>query len=93
MLKCLACGVEKDMQEKELYTFCEHRFIDAPIDPLLELDCQGGPLNDGSGYCDFRRVLVCHACFNKLEPDMWIGQECWERLSPITPFNELPHLE
>lgn len=93
MLKCLACGIEKDMQVKEVYPHEGDHLISDPIDPLMELDCQGDELNDGTGYSDFRRVLVCHGCFHKLSPDMWISKAGWESLSPITPFNELPKLE
>ena len=89
---CQACGAVKDRSCKEVYPFPVDHLIDTPIDPLCELDCQGGPLNDGSGYCDFRRVTVCHACFHKLSPDMWISQSCWESLSPVVPFKDLPEL-
>jgi hypothetical protein len=81
------------MSLKELYPYPEEDYIITdPIDPLMELDCQGRPLNDGSGYSDFRRVMVCHECFHKLQPDMWIGQDNWESLNPMTSFENLPHL-
>jgi hypothetical protein len=85
-LRCLACGVEKDTSVKEVYPYPEEdRFIDEPIDPLLSIDCQG------TG--DWRVVTVCHACFHKLDVDMWISERCWLALNPITPFQQLPTLE
>ena len=94
MQKCLACGVVKDMRCKETYPYPEDNSLitETPIDPLLDLDCEGDELNDGSGYSDFRRVTVCHSCFHKLSPDMWISKGCWEFLSPITPYKDLPEL-
>jgi hypothetical protein len=90
--KCLACGSEKDRSRLEAYPYPEDHIITDPIDPLMEIDCQGDPLNDGTGFSDFRRVVVCHQCFRKLSPDMWIGKEQWEALKPVTPFLELPGL-
>lgn len=93
-MKCLACGIEKDMAVKEVYPYGEaDHIISDPVDPLFELDCEGGPLNDGSGYSVYKRATVCHECFHKLRPDMWISQRCWELLSPITPFQDLPALD
>ncbi len=92
---CLACGVQKDMDVKEVYSHPEtERLTEKPIDPLLELDCQGDPIpDDPNGYCDYRRVIVCHECFHKLSPDMWIGVDCWRSLSPLIPFEQLPKIE
>lgn len=90
--KCLACGIEKNRQHKEIYPYAGYGIVEVPIDPLMELDCQGDPFNDGSGQSDFRKVLVCHPCFHRLSPDMWISKECWEALKPITPYVDLPKL-
>lgn len=82
---CLACGVLKDPSIKEVYPYPEDGLIDEPINPLMTLDCQG-PLGD----C--RVVTVCHACFHRLDPDMWISDRCWLSLDPVTPFAQLPAL-
>lgn len=83
--KCLACGVEKDTEIKEVYPFPEDGLIDEPIEPLMRVDCQG--------TADWRVVTVCHTCFHKLEVDMWISESCWRSLNPITPFEHLPKLQ
>jgi hypothetical protein len=83
--KCLACGVEKDTEVKEIYPFPEDGWIDEPLRPLLTIDCQG----QGK---DWRVVTVCHHCFHRLDVDMWISDRCWLALNPITPFADLPIL-
>jgi len=84
--RCLACGVEKDTSVKEVSPYAEEDgLIDEPIDPLMTIDCQG------TG--DWRVVTVCHACFHKLDVDMWISERCWLALKPITPFEQLPKLQ
>ena len=83
--RCLACGVEKDTSIKEVYPYPEDGLIDEPVKPLMTLDCDGG-----GG--DWRVVTVCHECFHKLDPDMWISDRCWLELHPITPFERLPRL-
>jgi hypothetical protein len=83
-MKCLACGVEKDPAQKEMYPY-DDLDREEPIAPLLELDCEGP-----SG---FRVVLVCHACFHRLEPDQWISDKCWLKLDPITAYEQLPLLQ
>jgi len=87
--RCLACGIEKDRTKPERYPEAEG-IIDEPIDPLTEVDCQGPRISDRT---DWRQVTVCHECFHKLDVDMWISDSCWNRLSPITPFDRLPKLE
>lgn len=84
--KCLACGVERDAEVKELYPFPDDGVIDnEPIAPLIEIHCQG--------TADWRVVTVCHTCFHRLDVDMWISQRCWESLKPTTPFEQLPKLQ
>jgi hypothetical protein len=88
--KCLACGVEKDTSVKEIYPYPDDGIIDdEPIEPFLSIECQGGP----GPVSDWRFVTVCHACFHKLDPDMWISERCWLSLKPITPFDQLPKLQ
>jgi len=89
MKTCDGCGVEKDINVKELYPYPDKgRFVEEPIDPLLTIDCE--PWEGKKGW---RRVTVCHNCYHKLDPDMWISSRCWEKLKPITPFEKLPVLE
>jgi hypothetical protein len=88
-MKCLACGAKKDINVKEFYPYSEDGFIDDPVPPLLALDCE--PWEEiTEADRKWRRVLVCHECFHKLSPDMWISSQCWAGLSPVTPFGELP---
>ena len=91
-MKCLACGAVKDTSVKEVYPYPEDGIVhDEPIGPLSVMDCQGPLLKPNGTHCDWRVVIVCHHCFHKLEPDMWISDRCWESLNPITPFKQLPH--
>ncbi len=84
--KCLACGVEKDMSLKEVYPYTDDRIVvDEPIEPLLTIDCEG--------LFDCRAATMCHACWHKLDPDLWISEDCWVSLNPITPFEQLPKLQ
>lgn len=88
--RCLACGVEKDISIKEIYPYPDDGIIDdVPIEPLMSIDCQGGP----GPVSDWRVVTVCHGCFHKLDVDMWISERCWLSLNPITPFEQLPRLQ
>jgi hypothetical protein len=83
--RCLACGVEKDRSVKEVYPYPEEDgLIEDPIDPMMEIDCQGG--------ADWRRVTVCFECFHKLSPDLWISKAGWQSLNPVTAFDQLPKL-
>ena len=83
--QCLACGVEKDASTKEVYPYPDDGFNDEPIDPLFSLECQSAK--------GWRVVTVCHQCCHRLQPDMWISEQCWQSLNPITPFEKLPKLE
>ena len=86
---CPCCLVEKDMDIKEVYPFPEdEHLIETPIDPLLELDVQP---NSEEGL--WRRITVCHQCFRKLQPDMWISENCLLQIGCKTPFTDLPLLE
>lgn len=89
-LKCQACGVEKDPTVLETYPFPEDGiFDDEPIAPFFELDCQDYDFGKGP----FKQVRMCHNCFHKSDPDMWISREGWESLKPIVPFTDLPNLD
>ena len=89
---CFGCGAEKDIRYLETYPFPDEDGIcDDPIGPLFVLDCQGPQIpNDPNGYCEYRKTLVCHACFHALSPDMWISKEGWESLNPKVPYDKLP---
>ncbi len=84
-MKCLGCGAVKDMLAYEVYPYPEDdRLCTKPIPPLFVLECE--PKLKGS----WRIVIVCHECFKKLDPDMWIGERCWEGINPVVPFGQLP---
>ena len=91
-MRCFGCDVEKDTEVLEISPFAEEDGLtDEPIDPLMVLDCQGPRIpNDPNNYSEFRMVVVCHACFHKLSPDMWIGKTCWETINPKVPYDKLP---
>lgn len=84
---CFACGIEKDTETQEMYCGSLGLVADKPIDPLFVMDCEGRDAHEG----DWRAVVVCHGCFDKLAPDMWISSQCWEKLTPVVPFENLPH--
>jgi hypothetical protein len=80
--KCLACGIEKDTDVKEIYPYPEDGLIDKPIEPLMAIECKGS--------VDRRFAEVCHECFHELDVDMWISDRHWTALNPIIPFERLP---
>lgn len=84
-MKCMGCGIEKDLNVFETFPFAGQRITQKiPIEPLFVLECQ--PNNDD----EWRMAITCHECFTKLSPDMWISEDCWIRINPVIPFNELP---
>lgn len=89
---CFSCGVEKDTEVLEVYPFADDGIVDdEPITPLFILDCQGPVIvDDPDNYSEFRMTVVCHSCFHKLSPDMWISKNCWDSLNPQTPYEKLP---
>ena len=89
---CFGCNLEKDSEILEVSPFAdEDGLTNEPIEPLLILDCQGPQIpNDPNHYSEFRQVVVCHSCFHKLSPDMWISKSCWESISPYIPYEKLP---
>lgn len=83
--KCLACGIEKDIRSEEIYPYEKDCIpTEIPIQPLFEIECQSDTDNT-----DFRIVIICHNCYHKVQPDMWMSQGEWESLNPITNFNNL----
>jgi len=86
---CLACGIEKDPAILEGYPHSEDGLTPDPINPLIKVDCQGSSVEF---VTDWRRVLVCHNCFHKLDVDMWISDRCWRSLDPVTAFDDLPKI-
>lgn len=85
-MKCLACGIEKDLNVKETYPYQEEDGIcDVPIAPFMVLEIQ--PIDEKE---DWRMTVVCHECFHKLNPDQWIHERGWETLNPVVPFDRLP---
>ena len=89
-MQCQSCGVDKDPSVYELYPYPEsERICDDPVPPLFDIDCQ--PYDFGKGH-QWKKVTVCHHCFEKLDPDMWISRKCWEKLNPLIPFDNLPNI-
>jgi hypothetical protein len=83
MKTCQGCGAEKDQSALEVYPYQEQDSIcDGPIEPLFDVECVGDRL------C--KRTTVCHECFHKLSPDMWIDKKTWESIHPTVSFSELP---
>jgi len=84
-MKCHGCGVEKDPSVKEVYPYPSDGLTDDPMEPLITFDCSVSP--GGGGW---KMVIVCHECFHRLDPDMWICQSIWESINPVVPFDSLP---
>lgn len=93
-MRCFGCDIEKDIDIKEASPFAEEDGLtDKPIPPLQVLDCQGPSIpNDHHNYdeYEFRMVVICHTCFHKLSPDMWISENCWKQINPTIPYEKLP---
>jgi hypothetical protein len=80
---CNGCGAPKDPKALEVYPYPEDGLADGPIEPLLEVEtdrCRGD-----------RHVTarVCHECFHKLSPDMWIDRRGWDSLRPVVSYDNL----
>lgn len=81
-MHCLACGITKETSHNEIYPYPDDGIVDdEPVCPLWVLECRGA---------EWRVAIVCHHCFHKLDPDMWINDRGWAFLNPITPFEKLP---
>lgn len=87
-VRCFGCGVEKDAAATEIYPY-EDLTQDEPIPALMTLDCEGRTPGRES---DWRAVVVCHECFHRLEPDMWIDDRGWAHINPKVTFENLPAL-
>lgn len=89
-MKCLSCGIEKDLDKLETYPYCEDNLTnECPISPLLTVECKGD--------C-WKMAIMCHECWHHLSEntqgiDMWISQSCWETLNPVTHFSSLPNVK
>jgi hypothetical protein len=84
-MRCQGCGVDKDPAVPEVYPFPDEcRLTTNPIPPFFQLDCQ-----DYEGKKESKTVTVCHRCFSKLDPDMWIARGHWESINPVVPFDHL----
>lgn len=83
---CHGCGVVKDLEVLEAYPWPDEDMLCAyPVEPLFPLDCS-------DWYGSWRRCTVCHSCFHRLSPDLWIDRKGWESISPTTAFTDLPLL-
>lgn len=86
-IRCQGCGVEKDTTTYEVYPYPdEERFGNDPMPPLLDVDTD---LPDGKGSS--RWALVCHRCYSRLDPDMWIDKKTWDAISPVTRYEDIPN--
>ena len=87
-MKCFCCGVEKDLNALEISSTSEEDgLVDEPISPLAVLEC-----------CSldskiWKIAVICHKCFHKLEPDMWIDEACWDAMKPAIAFDKLPEVK
>lgn len=55
------------------------------------IDSQPGDEKPGNPG-EWKRIHLCEACWDRLEPDMWTCQDHYESLNPITPYDALPNL-
>jgi hypothetical protein len=55
---------------------------------LFVIECE--PPRDDPANTGWRAVVVCHGCFHKIDPDMWINKAIWDSINPVTPFERLP---
>lgn len=89
--KCLGCGCEKDTSVNETYPYdgeYDSLVTNEPIEPLLVMECQ-------VEFGPWKAAVMCHECWHRMcverhGMDMWIGQDCWDSISPVTPVLELP---
>lgn len=88
-MHCYGCGAAKDMTAEEVYPWPDEQSLgDGPLPPLFCIECVGVARgHPGDGY---RMAVVCHACFHRLDPDMWIGERAWAGLNPRVPYDRLP---
>jgi hypothetical protein len=84
-MRCYGCGVEKDLDKQEVYPYPEKdRICEGLLPPLFVIEC--------STERQFKAVVVCHHCFDKLDVDMWISDNCWNKLNPVIPIDKLPNI-
>jgi hypothetical protein len=88
VMRCFGCGVEKDTEKLERYSGSLGITKEEDIEPLFVLDVEPWESSPGP----WRAAVVCHACFDKLEPDMWISSSCWRSIDPVLRFEQLPPL-
>ena len=96
-MKCLSCGVDKDLSVEVTYPYPEDECLcDDPIPQLLTIECQDQDNHLPDGSWNFRMAIICHECWHRLVTtigiDLWIGRRCWESLNPITAFSDLPEV-
>lgn len=89
-IKCFSCGVEKDTSDLVYYSGDCGLIDDEPINPLLYLSVEG-PRQTNSEHHEYRLAVVCHKCFDLLDPDMWISKKMWDALNPKIQYLDLPY--
>jgi hypothetical protein len=93
-MKCFSCGIEKDLDVLEVSPHAEaDHLCDDPIPPLSCIECESRTAFGKGEPEPWRMVVVCHECFHRLEPDMWINEYCWELLNPVRSFDSLPFVK
>jgi hypothetical protein len=83
-MKCYGCGIDKDVNTKEIYPYEEDSITDEPICPLSVIECE-------TEHVD-KAVVVCNECYHKLQPDMWISERCWNAIDPVVSIEKLPDI-
>ncbi len=82
-MRCFLCGTEKDPSILETFPYEEGSLTqEEPIDPLLVIECETNSV--------WRAAVVCHHCFHRLDPDMWVLGKHWDSMDPKVPFRLLP---
>lgn len=87
LMHCFCCGVEKDTEVYELNTQDDSLIQDQPIPPLFVLECAR---TISASVTDWRITIVCHGCYFRLQPDMWISDSMWTAAKPKLVFEDLP---
>ena len=90
--KCFSCGVEKNLDIGEVSLWAEEDGLtDELMSPLHVIECCSSEPNKDTKI--WKAAIVCNECFHRLQPDMWISENCWIELSPIIPFDKLPKFD
>lgn len=85
---CDGCGTLIDPDKLVMYPKVEGEAsmvcTTEPVIPFTWLDVE--PNSDADEY---KTCNICWHCFNKVQPDMWISERCWELTPQFRKFSEL----